>query len=122
MSKKPQIKATKPLEPYDGPGAIPQHRDEAALRAAQASGKVGQYVAFTYPDGTRTVGLCVACAAQGKDGATGIPDFDVTVRSLRDKDFIVYANYVKDRCQFYGTAKEAREAVERDNARAEAKA
>jgi hypothetical protein len=108
---KQNIKATKPLEPYDGPGAIPQPRNEAALRATQAAEHVGRYVAFDH-DGKRVVGQCVASEPSGKHAETGIPDFRVSVRSLRDENRSLRMQTVAQRCQFYDDLAEARRITE----------
>ena len=111
MSAAARHKATLPLEPFSGPGAVPQYATEAALRTAQARECVGRYVAFTHGQRGPLAGMCVACEPAGK--VNGIPDFGVSVRSLRDPANRCEVNAVANRCQFFDTAAEAVEFAER---------
>jgi len=105
-ARRNRIKATKPLEPW--PGGVPQHASEAALRRAQAAEWRNQYVVFDYGERGRVAGLCVECEPLPRMEPDDIPDFAVTVQSLKDstKQIKVYA--VANRCQFYTDLEEAR--------------
>jgi len=105
-AKRNQIKATQPLNPW--PGGIPQHASEDALRRAQAAEWRNQYVAFDYGERGRVAGLCVECEPIGNDADKGLPDFAVTVQSLKDSTKQVKVYLVANRCQFYTDLEEAR--------------
>lgn len=105
-AKRNRIKATKPLEPW--PGGVPQHARVKALRFAQAAEWRNQYVAFDHAEQGRVVGLCVECEPIGNDAEKGLPDFAVTVQSLKDSTKRITVNAVANRCQFYTDLEEAR--------------
>ena len=99
-AKNNRIKATKPLEPYDGPGAVPQYASEQQLRDAQAREWTGQFVAFDH-NGQRVAGRCVNCRAIPRMEPDEIPDFAVVVESLKTAGKTIEVRLVRERCQFF---------------------
>ena len=105
-AKNNRIKATKPLKPFDGPGAVPQYASEQQLRDAQAREWVGQFVVFDYAEVERSVGLCAECTAIPRMEPDDIPDFRVVVQSLKT-DKTAVTRLVSGRCKFYPTMEAA---------------
>jgi len=68
---------------------------------------VGTYAAFDHPEHGRAYGRCTQCAYVGEDGAHGLPDFDVSIESLRTGEAVT-VRLVASRAHFYQTEADAR--------------
>ena len=105
---KNRIKAKLPLLPYDGPGTAPgkfKDRDDWAQWMEREH--IGRFAAFDHAQHGRAYGRCTRCAYVGEDDAHGLPDFDVTVESLRTHDAVT-VRLVAARVHFYTTEDDAK--------------
>jgi len=105
-AKHNRIKATRELEPVDwlgtSPGQFTSHDEWAEWMCRECA---GQYVAFDHPEHGRAYGQAVKLQYVGND-ERGIPDFDVSVKSLRT-DKTITVRLVSARCAFYTRQEDA---------------
>lgn len=68
----------------------------------------GMIAAFDHTEHGRAYGRCTACAYVGRDDTHGIPDFDVSIESLRTGKALT-VRLVAARCQFYTSVEAAKD-------------
>src|SRR6056297_784200 len=102
-----RIKATAPLEPVSGPGIPPEMPTREEWAAWMIDCWRGCYVAFEHPQHGRAYGRYKSGAYVGEDSAHGLPDFDVSVESLRTGEAVT-VRLVAAKAHFYQTEADAR--------------
>ena len=104
---KNRIKATATLEPVSGPGIPPDMPNREEWAAWMIDCWRGYYVAFDHPQHGRAYGRFKSAQYVGKDDAYGLPDFDVSIESIRTGEAVTVRLVAAKAC-FYQTEADAR--------------
>ena len=102
-----KIKATATLDPVSGPGIPPDMPTREEWAAWMIDCWRGYYVAFDHPKRFRAYGRFKSAAYVGEDDTHGLPDFDVSIESLRTGEAVT-VRLVASRAHFYQTEADAR--------------